>query len=125
MLELLVFVVLTVLLPVALVVAAVVDFVLWAREPQADRMAVRLIAMLWWFLAGELYGLAGLFAIEVVCLGCDTRRRRQLVFKLKRQWLGSHVAGLRRLFGLRFGSRGSSTRARTGARDDPSREHHR
>jgi 1-acyl-sn-glycerol-3-phosphate acyltransferase len=65
-------------------------------------MAVRLIAMLWWFLAGELYGLAGLLAIQFVSVGRDGRRRRQLVFALKRQWLGSHVAGLRRLFGLRF-----------------------
>jgi 1-acyl-sn-glycerol-3-phosphate acyltransferase len=100
-LELVLFIVLTALLPVALVVAGLVDLTLWLRS-RKPWMAVRLIAMLWWFLAGELYGLAGLLAIELVCAGRDTRRRRRLVFKLKRQWLGSHVAGLRRLFGLRF-----------------------
>jgi 1-acyl-sn-glycerol-3-phosphate acyltransferase len=84
-----------------LVLAGLVDLVLWARS-RKPWMAVRLVAMLWWFLVGELYGLAGLLAIEVVCLGRDGRRRRRLVYALKRQWLGSHLAGLRWLFGLRF-----------------------
>lgn len=101
LLELFLFVGLTGLLPVALLVGAVVDLVLWLRRHK-PWMAVRLIAMAWWFLAGELYGLAGLLAIQTVCLGRDGPRRRRLVFALKRRWLGSHVAGLRRLFGLRF-----------------------
>jgi 1-acyl-sn-glycerol-3-phosphate acyltransferase len=104
-LELVLFIVITGLLPVLLVLAGVVDFALWIRS-RKPWMAVRLVLMLWWFLGGELYGLAGLLAIQVVCLGRDGRRRRQLVFALKRQWLGSHVAGLRRLFSLRFESEG-------------------
>ncbi|HWE34446.1 MAG TPA: 1-acyl-sn-glycerol-3-phosphate acyltransferase [Solirubrobacteraceae bacterium] len=100
-LELLLFVAVTVLLPLALGIGAVVDLVLWLRS-RKPWMAVRLVALAWWFLAGELYGLAGLLAIQTVCLGRDGPRRRRLVFALKRQWLGSHVAWLRRLFGLRF-----------------------
>ncbi len=101
LLELVLFIVLTVLLPVALLASASVDLVLWLRR-RKPWMAVRLVAMGWWFLAGELYGLAGLLAIQTVSFGRDVPRRRRLVFALKRQWLGSHVAGLRRLFGLRF-----------------------
>src|SRR5581483_11783554 len=33
-------------------------------------------------------------------------RRRKRVFRLKRRWLGSHLAGLRGLFGLRFETEG-------------------
>jgi 1-acyl-sn-glycerol-3-phosphate acyltransferase len=99
------FIVITPLLPVLLVLAALVDLALWLRS-RKPWMAVRLVLMLWWFLGGELYGLAGLLAIQIACLGRDSRRRRRLVFQLKRQWLGSHVAGLRRLFSLRFESDG-------------------
>ena len=64
-------------------------------------MAIRLLAMAWWFLLGEIYGLLGLLAIFIATRG-DSARRRDLVFRVKRRWLGSHVAGLRRVFGLRF-----------------------
>jgi 1-acyl-sn-glycerol-3-phosphate acyltransferase len=99
--ELLVFVLLTVTFPVLLIGAVIVDLALWLarRKPW---MAVRLLAMLWWFLAGELYGLVGLFAIWLVSLGRDSSRRRDRVYRLKRRWLGSHLAGIRRLFGLTF-----------------------
>jgi 1-acyl-sn-glycerol-3-phosphate acyltransferase len=102
---LVVFSLMTGLMPIVLPLAALIDFALWVltRKPW---MAVRLVLMLWWFLGGELYGLLGLLAIQIACLGRDGPRRRRLVFRLKRQWLGSHVAGLRRLFALRFESDG-------------------
>jgi 1-acyl-sn-glycerol-3-phosphate acyltransferase len=99
--ELLMFLLVTVLLPVLLVVAAVVDLALWLarRKPW---MAVRLILMMWWFLAGEVYGLLSLLRIWVLALGRDSATRRDRLYRLKRRWLGSHVRGLKALFGLRF-----------------------
>jgi 1-acyl-sn-glycerol-3-phosphate acyltransferase len=99
--EIVVFVLLTVTFPVLLVGGAAADLVLWLRR-RKPWMAVRLLAMGWWFLAGELYGLAGLLAIWVASAGRDSPRRRGRVYGLKRRWLGSHLAGIRRLFALRF-----------------------
>jgi 1-acyl-sn-glycerol-3-phosphate acyltransferase len=91
----------TLLSPLLLIVALAVDATLWLarRKPW---MAVRLLAMLWWFLVGELYGLLGLFAIWLLSAGRDSARRRERVYVLKRRWLASHLAGIRTLFALRF-----------------------
>jgi 1-acyl-sn-glycerol-3-phosphate acyltransferase len=91
----------TLLSPVLLIGAVAVDTVLWLRH-RKPWMAVRLLAMLWWFLVGELYGLLGLFCIWVASGGRDGARRRDRVYRLKRRWLGSHLAGIRALFRLRF-----------------------
>jgi 1-acyl-sn-glycerol-3-phosphate acyltransferase len=99
--EVVVFVVVTLLSPVLLLGAVVVDTALWLRR-RKPWMAVRLLAMLWWFLAGELYGLLGLFAIWLASGSRDSTRRRDRVFRLKRRWLGSHLAGIRALFDMRF-----------------------
>jgi 1-acyl-sn-glycerol-3-phosphate acyltransferase len=99
--ELVVFAVITVTFPVLLAGCAVFDLALWLRR-RKPWMAVRLLAMCWWFLAGELYGLLGLFVIWLTSPGGDSLRRRDRVFRLKRRWLGSHLAGIRSLFGLRF-----------------------
>ena len=58
-LEIVLFVLVTVLLPVLLIVGAIVDLVLWLRQPQALD-GLRLVAMLWWFLLGELIALVRL-----------------------------------------------------------------
>jgi 1-acyl-sn-glycerol-3-phosphate acyltransferase len=99
--EVVVLALITALSPVLLIGAAVVDAALWLRS-RKPWMAIRLLAMLWWFLVGELYGLLGLLAIWVLSGGRDSARRRDRVFRLKRSWLGSHLAGIRALFGLRF-----------------------
>jgi 1-acyl-sn-glycerol-3-phosphate acyltransferase len=91
----------TLLSPALLVGAATVDLALWLRR-RKPWMAVRLLAMLWWFLVGELYGLLGLFRIWVASGGRDSALRRERVYRLKRRWLGSHLAGIRALFSLRF-----------------------
>jgi 1-acyl-sn-glycerol-3-phosphate acyltransferase len=96
-----VFVLITVLSPLLLLAAALVDGTLWLRR-RKPWMAVRLLAMLWWFLVGELYGLIGLGAIWLLSRGRDGERRRERVYELKRRWLTSHLAGIRTLFGLRF-----------------------
>jgi 1-acyl-sn-glycerol-3-phosphate acyltransferase len=92
---------LTLLAPVLVVAAAVLDAALWLRR-RKPWMALRLLGMAWWFLVGELYGLLGLFAIWTLSCGRDSARRRQRVFRLKRRWLGSHLAGIRALFRMRF-----------------------
>ncbi len=100
-LQLIALVLVTGLFPVLLVVAVLTDLTLWLRR-RKPWMAVRLVAMLWWFLLGELYGLLGLFAIWIASGGRDNRRRRDRVYALKRRWLRSHLGGIRALFGLRL-----------------------
>ena len=100
-LELIVFALLTALSPLLLIGAVGVDAALSVRR-RKPWMAVRLLALLWWFLVGELYGLLGLLWIWIRSGGRDSHDRRQRVYRLKRRWLGSHLAGLTTLFGLRF-----------------------
>ena len=98
------FVALTMTFPLVLLAAALVDLALWLvrRKPW---MAVRLACMAWWFLFGELRGLAGIAGIYVVTggpLGRGTLKRRRLVYDLRIHWARSHLAGVRVLFGLTF-----------------------
>jgi len=88
-------------LPLLLLAAAAVDLVLWVlrRKPW---MAVRLVLMALWFLAGELRGITTLGLIWLASAGRDTRTRRRRVYRLRQRWCGGHLAGVRRLFGLRF-----------------------
>jgi 1-acyl-sn-glycerol-3-phosphate acyltransferase len=91
----------TLLAPLLLTAGLTVDVALWLRR-RKPWMAVRLVAMLWWFLVGELYGLLGLLGTWALSGGRDGPVRRDRVYRLKRRWLGSHLAGIRTLFGLRF-----------------------
>lgn len=95
------FVVVTLTFPLLLAAAAVVDAVryLVTRKPF---VGVRLVAMLWWFLAGELRGVATLLVINIAAFGRDTRTRRFRVYRLRQRWIGGHLDGVRRLFGLTF-----------------------
>lgn len=102
--ETLALILLTVLLPVALVLAAIVDLVLWLRH-RKPWMAVRLVAMAWWFLLNELRGILSLGLIFLVTGGPfvrDSLRRRRLVYNLRIRWARTHLAGIRVLFGLKF-----------------------
>ena len=99
--EVIALVLVTLLSPVLLIGGLAVDVALWSRR-RKPWMAVRLLAMLWWFLVGELFGLLSLLGIWALSGGRDGSRRRDRVYRLKRRWLGSHLAGIRRLFGLRF-----------------------
>lgn len=98
------FAALTLASPLVLAVAVVVDLALWVlrRKPW---MAVRLVAMAWWFLLGELRGIATLGWIWLVTGGPLGRRslaRRRRVYDLRIGWARMHLAGLRVLFGLGF-----------------------
>ena len=98
------FVALSLLAPLVLLAAAVVDLALWVvrRKPW---MAVRLAAYAWWFLFGELRGvtaLAGIWLITGGPLGGRSLARRRLVYDLRIHWARSHLEGVRVLFGLTF-----------------------
>jgi 1-acyl-sn-glycerol-3-phosphate acyltransferase len=93
--------ILTALAPLLVLVAAAVDLTLWLRR-RKPWMALRLLAMAWWFLIGELYGVLGLLVIWIGSRGRDSAERRERVFRHKRAWLRSHLGGIRALFGLRF-----------------------
>ncbi len=95
------FLLVTALLPLLLVGGLLADLTLWVRH-RKRWMAMRMVAMLWWFLIGELYGLIGLGLIDLVALGRDSARRRDRVYRLKRRWLASHLAAVRVLFRMRF-----------------------
>ena len=91
----------TLLSPLLAICAVAVDLTLWLRR-RKPWMAIRLLAMFWWFLVGECYGLFGLLAVWVASGARDSARRRDRVYRVKRRWLRSHLAGIRALFGLRF-----------------------
>ena len=102
------FVVLTIAFPLVLAAAGLVDLALWLvrRKPW---MAVRLTCMAWWFLFGELRGIAGLAAIWLLTggpFGGRSLRRRRLVYDLRIHWARSHLEGVRVLFGLTFAIEG-------------------
>jgi 1-acyl-sn-glycerol-3-phosphate acyltransferase len=99
--ELIVLLALTALSPVLLIGAIAVDAALWLRSHK-PWMAVRLLAMLWWFLVGELWAVFGLLGIWALSGGRDGAVRRDRVYRLKRRWLRSHLAGIRTLFALDF-----------------------
>jgi 1-acyl-sn-glycerol-3-phosphate acyltransferase len=95
------FVVVTLAMPLLLGLAAAVDLVLWVvrRKPW---MGVRLVAMAWWFLQGELRGIAGLWGATLRSAGRDTAARRQRVYAVRRRWAARHIDGVRVVFGLTF-----------------------
>ena len=98
------FALLTVLAPFALLAAATVDLALWLRR-RKPWMAVRLVALVWWFLLGELRGLLAVLGVWIVSGGPwarDTPARRRRVYRLQVQWATGHLAGVQRLCGLRF-----------------------
>lgn len=102
--EVLAFVLLTLLFPLLLPGAALVDLVLWLRQ-RKPWVGVRLVAMLWWFLFGEMRGLMGLLGIWVLTAGPWGRgslRRRRWLYDLRIHWCRSHIGGARVLFRLRF-----------------------
>lgn len=103
-LEFLAFVLATVLLPVLLLAAAMVDLVLWLRS-RKPWVGVRLVAFLWWFLFGEMQALVGISWIWLRNggpFGGDSERRRLGIYNLRVYWARSHLGGVRVLFGLRF-----------------------
>jgi 1-acyl-sn-glycerol-3-phosphate acyltransferase len=103
-LEILAFVLVTVLLPVLALVALVTDLIRWAtsRKPFT---AIRLVGFLWWFLLGEMRALviiAWIWTSNGGPFRGDSQHRRDALYNLRRTWARMHLAGVRVLFGLRF-----------------------
>jgi 1-acyl-sn-glycerol-3-phosphate acyltransferase len=94
------FVLVTVLFPLLVVVALPVDLALWLKD-RKPWMAVRLVAMGWWFLFAEVRVLLAMLGIRLSSrYGSDRRRRR--LYDLRIHWMRSHLGGIRALFGLGF-----------------------
>ena len=90
------FVLVTVLSPLLLAGAAVVDGVLWLRR-RKPWMSVRIVFLVWWFLFGELRGLVGLLGVWVLAGGPwarDTPTRRRRTYRLQVSWAAGHIAGV-------------------------------
>ena len=103
-LELAAFVLVTALVPVLLLAAAFVDVFRWLRR-RKPWVGVRLVAMLWWFLFGEIRALIALLAIWLGTggpFGQGSLRRTRWLYGLRVHWSRSHLGGVRVLFGLRF-----------------------
>jgi 1-acyl-sn-glycerol-3-phosphate acyltransferase len=98
--ELVAFVLVTVLYPLLLVVALVVDTALWLRG-RKPFVATRLLAFAWWFLFAEMRALVVLTWLVVFTRPGSIRRRRA-IYALRIHWARSHLAGIRVLFGLTF-----------------------
>ena len=99
------FIAVTALSPVLLLCGALVDGTLWLRR-RKHWMAVRLLVMLWWFLRRRALRALGAARDLATSARRDSARRRERVYRLKRRWLASHLAGIRGLFGMRFESEG-------------------
>ena len=107
--ELLLFAALTILAPLLLAAAALVDAVLWARN-RKPWMSVRLVALGWWFLFVELRGLLGVLGVWLAAggpWGRDSATRRSRVYRLQVTWAAGHLAGLSRLCRVRFDVEGN------------------
>ena len=99
-LETLLFVLITLASPLLLVAAALVDVAQWFTG-RRQWMSLRLVAMAWWFLFGEMKAYATIAAIWVFSRHGSDRRRRWS-YALRIRWMAGHVAGLRAIMGLTF-----------------------
>ena len=98
------FAALTILSPLVLVLAATVDLALWVttRKPA---MAVRMAALVWWFLLQEVRGLVGIARVWLLAGGPfarDSAARRRRVYKLQVNWAADSLAGVLRLLKLKI-----------------------
>lgn len=102
--EVVLFVLLTALSPLLLGAAATIDGVLWLRR-RKPWMGVRIVALVWWFLFGELRGLIGLLRVWLLAGGPwarDSLTRRRRTYALQVRWAAGHVGGLCRLCRVGF-----------------------
>ncbi len=100
-LELIALLLITALFPVLAVCAVAVDLALWLQR-RKPWMALRLLALAWWFLLIEVLGLLQLLGFWILSLRGDPERYRPWVHRRRRWWLNSHLAGMRVIFGLTF-----------------------
>lgn len=101
-LEILGFALVTLLLPLLLLVALIVD--IFRKLTRGKPMVgVRLAVFLWTFLATEMFAMASLLAIYIASggpFGRGGRRRRRGIYWLRPRWARSHLGMIRLLFGI-------------------------
>lgn len=99
-LEVLLFFVITLLSPLLVPAALLVDL---ARLVTGKRhwMSLRMLAMAWWFLAGEMRAYPTALGIFLFSRA-GSERRRCWSYSLRVRWMTGHVAGLKKIMGLRF-----------------------
>lgn len=102
--EVLAFVLMTVLFPLLFLIAAIVDLALWLKR-RKPWVSVRLLPALWCFLFGEIEALIKLPVIYVLTggpFGRGSIRRRRWIYVLRIRWARNHLGAVRVLFGLKF-----------------------
>jgi 1-acyl-sn-glycerol-3-phosphate acyltransferase len=102
--ELLAFILMTLLSPLIMLIAAAVDLSMWLsrRKPW---VYVRLLPGLWIFLFGELEALIKLPVIYLLTggpFGGGSIRRRRWIYALRIRWARNHLGAVRILFGMKF-----------------------
>ena len=101
-LELIAFTLITVLLPVLLLAALVVDLALRITRGK-PMVGIRLVAFLWCFLATEVWAMVVLLVIWIGGggpAGKGGQRRRRGIYWLRPRWARSHLGTIRALFGI-------------------------
>ena len=107
------FVLLTVLSPLLLLLALIVDLALWIRS-RRPFVTVRMVIVIWWFLFGEMKAFLKLIFIYVFTGGPWGRgsiRRRRWIFALRIAWARNHLIAIRIVFGLKFTLEGEENTA--------------
>ncbi|MDQ2622757.1 MAG: 1-acyl-sn-glycerol-3-phosphate acyltransferase [Actinomycetota bacterium] len=102
--EVLAFVLMTVLFPLLLLIAAIVDLSLWIRN-RKPWVAVRLLPAMWCFLFGEIEALVKLpfiYAFTGGPFGRGSIRRRRWIYVLRIRWARNHLGAVRKLFGMKL-----------------------
>jgi 1-acyl-sn-glycerol-3-phosphate acyltransferase len=98
------FALLTLLAPLILVGAVLVDAVRGVLRG-TPWMTVRLAVLIWWFLLQELRGLLGVLGVWLLAggpLARDSPARRRRVYRLQVRWAADSFAAVRRLWRLRI-----------------------
>ena len=97
-------VVVSVLMPILIVVATVVDLIRWSRD-RKPFMALRLLGFGWVYLVGEAWALVTMSLVGLA----GKRFSVEATFTLQRLWTGWNLAALRLFFGLSFVVTGSES----------------
>lgn len=106
--EVVLFVVSTILFPLLLLVAAIVDLALWLKR-RKPWVSVRLLPALWCFLFGEIEALVKLPFIYVLTGGPFNRgsvTRRRWIYVLRIRWARNHLGAVKIFLGVKIETEG-------------------
>jgi len=106
--EVLLFVLGTVLFPLLLLIAAIVDLTLWLKR-RKPWVSVRLLPALWCFLFGEIEALVKLPFIYVLTGGpfnSGSVTRRRWIYVLRIRWARNHLGAVKIFLGVKIETEG-------------------